>query len=112
VRGDASGNGWLLNVVSNDPLGDSSWTLFRVENATGTVIARGRVGALRAPQAGALVNGDVLEIRADGSLISGYLNGIAIPGASTTDATYPTGGFGVHLFGNTGRWDNFEGGSL
>ena len=105
VRGDASGNGWLLNVVSNDNPGDSSWTLFRVVAATGTVIARGRVGR-------PLVNGDVLEIRAVGSLISGYLNGIAIPGASTTDATYPTGGFGVHLFGNTGRWDNFEGGSL
>jgi hypothetical protein len=35
-----------------------------------------------------------------------------VPGATTLDTTYPTGGFGVHLFSNTGRWDNFEGGSL
>jgi len=105
VRGDASGNGWLLNVVPNDNPGNSSWTLFRVVAGTGTNVASGLVGRL-------LVNGDVLEIRAVGNQISGYLNGIAIPSASTTDATYPTGGFGVHLFGNTGRWDNFEGGSL
>jgi hypothetical protein len=105
VRGDASGNGWLLNVVPNDNPGDSSWTLFKVAAGHGTTIATGRVGK-------SLVNGDVLEVRAVGSLISGYLNGNPISGASTNDATYPTGGFGVHLFGNTGRWDNFEGGSL
>jgi hypothetical protein len=109
VRGDASGNGYLLNVVSNDNPADSSWRLFRVDAGHGTDIDPGGKGGKIGR---ALRNGDVLEIRAVGNLISGYLNGIAIPGASTTDATYPTGGFGVHLFGNTGRWDDFEGGSL
>lgn len=107
VRGDASGNGYLLDVVSNDNPGDSSWRLFRVAAGSGTDIVPGG-GRIGRP----LRDGDVLEIRAVGSVISGYLNGDPILGASATDTTYPTGGFGVHLFRNTGRWDNFEGGSL
>ncbi|HKW38882.1 MAG TPA: fibronectin type III domain-containing protein, partial [Burkholderiales bacterium] len=107
VRADANGNGWLFDWISNQPVGQSKWTLFKVVGTVGQlpVAAEGTI-------IGALAPGDVVEIRAVGQLITGYLNGIPVPGATTTDATYPTGGFGMHLFHNTGMWDNFEGGSL
>lgn len=105
VRMDANGNGWLFNWISNSPLSSSTWHLFRVQKGVGTPLATGVLSGL-------LGNTDVVEIRAVGSVIIGYLNGVAVQGATTIDATYPTGGFGVHLFSNTGTWDDFEGGSL
>jgi hypothetical protein len=107
VRADAIGDGWLFDWISNEPTGKSTWTLFKVVKTVGQlpVAATGTFGR-------ALVNGDIVEIRAVGDVITGYLNGVAVPGATTTDATYPTGGFGMHLFSDTGRWENFEGGSL
>ena len=108
VRANAIGDGWLFDWISNQPTtGQSTWTLFKVVKTVGQlpVAATGTFDR-------ALADGDVIEIRAVGQLITGYLNGIPVPGATTTDATYPTGGFGMHLFHNTGMWDNFEGGSL
>ena len=107
VRADANGDGWLFDWISNNPTGKSTWTLYKVVGTQGHLppAATGTFGS-------ALAGGDIVEIRAVGDVITGYLNGVAVPGATTTDATYPTGGFGMHLFSNTGRWDNFEGGAL
>ncbi|HET7766158.1 MAG TPA: fibronectin type III domain-containing protein [Burkholderiales bacterium] len=107
VRADGNGDGYLFDWISNKPAGQSTWTLYVV---VGTV---GQVGSAVTGTFGrALVDGDVVEIRAVGNMITGYLNGVAVPGATKTDSTYATGGFRIHLFSNTGRWDNFEGGSL
>jgi hypothetical protein len=111
VRADANGNGWLFDWISNWPTtGQSTWTIYKVIGTVGHLppAATGTLG--RALVGG--VGGDVVEIRAVGNVITGYLNGSAVPGATTTDSTYPTGGFGMHLFSNTGRWENFEGGAL
>ena len=105
VRGTANGDGWLFDWISNKTMGNSTWTLFRVLKDVGTPITTGSLSR-------ALIPGDVIEIRAVGNVITGYLNGNVVAGSATTDATYPTGGFGMHLFSNTGMWDNFEGGSL
>ena len=105
VRASANGDGWLFDWISDKPSGNSTWTLFRVSSQTGTTISSGTFSRK-------LMNGDVIEIRAVGQLITGYVNGVAVPDATATDPAFPTGGFGMHLFHDTGRWDNFEGGSL
>ena len=108
VRGSANGDGYLFDWISNNPAGSSTWTLFYVKKTVGQfpLLATGTFGR-------ALVKGDVVEIRVIGNVITGYLNGSAVPGATATDTNIATTGvLGMHLFSNTGRWDNFEGGGL
>jgi hypothetical protein len=110
VRMSSSANGYLFNVESNSnpspPL--TNWHLFSLVGGSGTPMASGTI-------AGALSSGDIIECRAVGNLISGYINGSLI--GSATDGTYTTGGYGVHIFGagspvTSGIWDNFEGGDF
>lgn len=108
VRMDGSANGYLFNVEPNDfgtPPG-SNWILFKVVAGAGTPLTSGHTTV-------ALVSGDIIECRAVGNTISGWINGVQI--TSTTDASFPTNtGYGVHIFSSTqvGTWDNFEGGDF
>jgi hypothetical protein len=102
VRFDINGNGYCFNIESNNPFGDTTWRLFSVAVGHGTLLNVGTVGR-------ALVSGDIVECRVVGSLVSGYINGVLQ--GSATDTTYASGGaYGIHIFGNGGVWDDFEGG--
>jgi hypothetical protein len=97
-------NGHCFNVQSNNPAGDTTWQLFSVAGGAGTQINAGAVGR-------ALLSGDIVECRVVGSLVSGYINGVLE--GSATDTTYTSGGaYGIHIFGNVGVWDDFEGGDF
>lgn len=104
---NASADGYLFNIVNLPGLSNYSWDIFKLTGGSGVSIASG-TGV-----APALVNGDIVECRAVGTLISGYVNGVLK--GSVVDATYATGGYGIHMFtgtGPTGFWDNFEGGDF
>jgi len=104
VRFDINGNGYCFNVQSNNPTGDTTWQLFSVAGGRGTQIKVGTVGR-------ALVSGDIVECRVVGSRVSGYINGVLQ--VTATDTTYASGGaYGVHIFGDVGVWDDFEGGEI
>lgn len=105
VRFTAAGSGYLFNVQSNNPVGQTSWNLFTITTGTGSSIANGTIG-------NALSANDIVEIRAKGTTISGFINGVAVSGASVTDSTFTSGAYAIHLFSNLGRWDNFEGGDF
>lgn len=84
----------------------TTWVLARYDTGTKTNLATGSA---------TFVANDIIEIRANGTTITGYQNGSPVASASATDSNYASGSGGLIVVnGGTidGISDNWEGGNL